>query len=143
MKIELSVSAKKITELMSVLTDDDLITLIALFKMAQVDRDQKKKKIAEEKIKAIAKEAGLTVILDDADRLQKRKVGSKNGAKARVKYHDKQTDNTWGGRGLKPAWIKALIAEGKDLKDYLTDDFRLDSEEKETTDKVAAAEFNS
>ena len=127
MKPELSINAKKITTLLVELTDDDLTNLIALFKIAQEDRNQHKKTIAEEKIKAIAKEAGLTVTLDDADRFQKRKVGTKPGVKARVKYCDKETGNTWGGRGLKPRWIKALIAEGKDLNEYLADSFKIDT----------------
>jgi DNA-binding protein H-NS len=121
--------AQKITGLIADLTDDDLVDLIARFKLEQEERDQKKKKAAEDKIKEIARAAGLTVTLDDADRAEKRKTGTKPGTKARIKYENKATGQTWGGRGLKPRWIKDLIAEGKDLKDYLTDSFRIDLEE--------------
>lgn len=137
MKAEMSGHAQKITELITEISDGDLIDLIARFKLEQEERDQKKKRAAEDKIKEIAREAGLSVRLDDADRFDKRKTGTKPGVKARIKYENKITGQTWGGRGLKPKWIKDLLAEGRDLKDYLTDSFKIDLEETNNSEAKA------
>jgi ParB/RepB/Spo0J family partition protein len=37
---------------------------------------------------------------------------------AGVKYRNAETGETWSGRGLKPAWLKAAIASGKSLSDF-------------------------
>jgi ParB/RepB/Spo0J family partition protein len=39
-------------------------------------------------------------------------------APAGVKYHDPLTDQTWSGRGLQPAWLKARLASGRTLADF-------------------------
>lgn len=46
-------------------------------------------------------------------------AGSKKGTRkpARIKYrHPQQTEQAWTGRGRKPAWVAAWIAEGNKLE---------------------------
>jgi len=45
-----------------------------------------------------------------------RRKGSK--LKVKVKYRD-ESGNTWTGRGLKPRWLTAALASGKQLSDFL------------------------
>lgn len=45
-----------------------------------------------------------------------KKKGSK--VKVKVKYRD-EAGNTWTGRGLKPRWLTAALANGKQLTDFL------------------------
>lgn len=35
-----------------------------------------------------------------------------------VRYRDAATGNTWSGKGLKPAWLRAALADGKTLADF-------------------------
>lgn len=47
-------------------------------------------------------------------------TGPKRGrrkARAAVKYRD-EAGNTWGGRGPRPAWLRAALASGKSLADF-------------------------
>lgn len=46
------------------------------------------------------------------------KAGGKRKAKAAaVKFRD-EAGNTWGGRGPRPAWLRAALAAGKSLSDF-------------------------
>lgn len=40
-------------------------------------------------------------------------------AKVAAKYRDPATGQTWSGRGLQPNWLKAALASGKTLSDFL------------------------
>lgn len=44
----------------------------------------------------------------------------KNGSGARLvpKYRNPQTGQTWSGRGLKPRWLQAALADGANLDDF-------------------------
>ncbi len=44
--------------------------------------------------------------------------GTKTGAKVAPKYRDPLTGSTWTGRGLKPKWLTAALAEGKSIIDF-------------------------
>jgi len=39
--------------------------------------------------------------------------------KVAAKYRDTATGQTWSGRGLQPNWLKAALASGKSLSDFL------------------------
>lgn len=40
-------------------------------------------------------------------------------AKVAAKYRDPATGQTWSGRGLQPNWLKAALASGKTLSNFL------------------------
>ncbi|MDZ5459601.1 H-NS histone family protein [Azohydromonas lata] len=43
-------------------------------------------------------------------------------AKVAAKYRNPATGESWTGRGLQPKWLKAALAEGKQLADFLIPD---------------------
>lgn len=129
MKPERSKKCESIMAMAGDLTHEDVNYLIAFFNLEAEKREKEEKKQAIAEIKAIAEKAGIAVSLDDSA-LKKRKTGAKPGFKAKVKYRNSETGDEWTGRGIKPKWIKDLITAGKKLDDYLTDDFKLDSNEK-------------
>ena len=89
--------------------------LEALAKDAQAKIKQKQAqglKDAYLQFKQIAKEHGSTIeeIL---------KVGKKAQKESNVAYRDPaDPKNVWAGRGRKPAWLEAALAQGKKLEDY-------------------------
>ena len=82
--------------------------------IADVQREERMEAIG--KVKAMMGEYGLTL----AD------IGTKSAAagpkkatsKVAAKYHDPATGDTWSGRGLKPKWLSAALASGRDLSDF-------------------------
>ena len=50
-----------------------------------------------------------------------KKATAKKPAKPPVKYRSPMTHETWSGRGLQPAWLKAALAAGAKLSDFLVD----------------------
>jgi DNA-binding protein H-NS len=44
--------------------------------------------------------------------------GSKKGSTVAPKYKDPESGATWSGRGLKPKWLQAAIASGKDVAEF-------------------------
>ncbi|NDY90562.1 H-NS histone family protein [Ideonella livida] len=68
------------------------------------------------KVKALMGEYGLTA----ADLVGKATIPQKpEGAKkVAAKYRNPASGETWTGRGLKPKWLAAALAEGKALEDF-------------------------
>jgi DNA-binding protein H-NS len=68
------------------------------------------------KVKSLMAEYGLTAA-DLAGRAPAapKAEGTK---KVAAKYRDPATNQTWTGRGLKPKWLQAALAEGKSLSDF-------------------------
>lgn len=44
---------------------------------------------------------------------------SRSGGKVAPKYRDPATGSTWTGRGLQPKWLKAALASGRKLSDFI------------------------
>jgi DNA-binding protein H-NS len=44
---------------------------------------------------------------------------ARKGGKVPPKYRDPATGTTWSGRGLQPNWLKAALANGRKLSDFL------------------------
>lgn len=40
------------------------------------------------------------------------------GRKVAAKYRNAATGDSWSGRGLKPNWLKAALADGKKIEDF-------------------------
>ena len=90
----------------------------ALLAEAEVLRKQE---IAEviQRIKAEMKEYGLTVAdLGGVAAGGQRKV-AKTKSTAPAKYRGPNGEMWAGGLGRKPEWVRALLAEGKNIEDYL------------------------
>lgn len=72
-------------------------------------------------IKNLMTQHGLTVA-DLGSRAAGGKAGravSGAGRKVAPKYRDAATGDTWTGRGLQPKWVKAALANGKKLEDFV------------------------
>jgi DNA-binding protein H-NS len=50
--------------------------------------------------------------------VQRVKASTRVGSTVAPKYRDPMTGATWTGRGLKPKWLSAQLAEGKSLEDF-------------------------
>ena len=46
------------------------------------------------------------------------KAGPRRGSKVPVKFRDPASGNAWSGRGLKPKWLQAALAQGCKLSDF-------------------------
>ena len=69
------------------------------------------------KIHALMNDAGLT--LADLKSLAKPpKLPTRAGKAAAVKYRDKQTGQTWAGRGLQPKWLRTALESGRAIDEF-------------------------
>ena len=68
------------------------------------------------KVKALMAEYGLTA----ADLAGKAPTAPKaeGSKKVAAKYRDPASGQAWTGRGLKPKWLQAALATGKQLSDF-------------------------
>ena len=69
------------------------------------------------KVRSLMADHGLTAADLSSGRNSSRSTASK-GAKVAAKYRNAETGATWSGRGLKPNWLKAALAEGKQLEEF-------------------------
>ena len=73
---------------------------------------------AVEKVRALMAEYGLSVA--DIGGKSSAKAKSKGGTgKVPAKYRNASTGDSWSGRGLQPRWLKAALASGKKLSDFV------------------------
>jgi DNA-binding protein H-NS len=85
--------------------------------IAEAKRQEKSGAIAQ--VKALMAEHGLTVADITAKSTAKAGKGGKGGgAKVAPKYRNRDTGETWTGRGLQPKWLRAAIAAGAKLGDF-------------------------
>jgi DNA-binding protein H-NS len=84
--------------------------------IAQTQRAERGAAIA--KVKALMEEYGLTAadlsLRKPASALPKKKPTRK----VPPKFRNKATGETWSGRGLQPRWLKAALADGRQLADF-------------------------
>ena len=69
------------------------------------------------KVRALMAEYGLTSA-DLAAKSAPRGSASK-GSKVAPKYRNPATGDTWSGRGLQPKWLRAAVAAGRKVEDFL------------------------
>jgi len=69
---------------------------------------------ALQQIRSLMSDYGLTV--DDLNAAKAK--GPKTGSNVAAKYRDPDSGATWSGRGPRPKWLNAKIAEGKNLQDF-------------------------
>lgn len=69
------------------------------------------------KVRALMDQHGLTVA--DLSQRANAKPRAGKGNKVAAKYRDKATGEAWSGRGLQPKWLKAALASGRKLADFV------------------------
>lgn len=81
----------------------------------------RKQEIAEviQRIKAQMKEYGVTLADLGASNSGVQRKAAKTKSTAPAKYRGPNGELWAGGLGRKPEWVRALLAEGKDIEDYL------------------------
>jgi DNA-binding protein H-NS len=87
--------------------------------IADVQREEKSSAIAQ--VKALMSQYNLTLADlggKSAPTGATRASGPRAGSKVAAKYRDPISGREWTGRGLKPNWLKAALAEGKSLDDF-------------------------
>ncbi|MEF7615970.1 H-NS histone family protein [Aquincola sp. MAHUQ-54] len=82
--------------------------------IADTQREERANAIA--KVKSIMSEHGLTVA--DLSQRAPSAPRAEGTRKVAAKYRNGETGETWSGRGLQPKWLKAALAEGKQLTDF-------------------------
>lgn len=88
----------------------------ALEKEIEATRRQEKAD-AISKVRALMSEYGLSAA--DLSTKSAAKSSGGKGSKVAVKYRNKATGDTWSGRGLQPKWLKAALAAGRKIEDFL------------------------
>lgn len=89
----------------------------ALLAQAELARKQELSEVIQD-IKAKMKQYGLTVADLGSAAPSQRKTGKSKSA-APAKYRGPNGELWAGGLGRKPEWVRALVAEGKSIDDYL------------------------
>ena len=71
------------------------------------------------RVKTLMAEYGLTLTdLGPRATAAPRRASGSTGNKVAPKYRHPTTGQTWSGRGLKPTWLAAALADGKALADF-------------------------
>lgn len=94
----------------------DLLAQRAEIERKITDAQREERSAAIAKVRALMAEFGLTAA-DIAGRTTAARARSKGG-KVAPKYRDKQTGDTWSGRGLQPKWLKAALAAGRRIEEF-------------------------
>ena len=84
-------------------------------RLAEVRRSERAGVIA--KVKALLAEHGLTTADLGGVSGGGKKSSLASDSKVAPKYRNPVTGDTWTGRGLKPKWVQAAIANGKTMDD--------------------------
>lgn len=100
---------------LSHMSEDELDSLIKSAQRAREEKKRGKKKEAIAEIMRLAASEGLTVKISEGSKPVSVRKGSKVSAKYRNPHNHEQT---WTGRGMKPRWLKALIDQGHDIREF-------------------------
>lgn len=88
-------------------------------KIAEVRREEHQAAI--NKVKSLMAEHGLSLadLAGGKPAAGPRSGAPKAASKVAVKYRNAATGDTWTGRGLQPKWLKAALAAGRKLDDFV------------------------
>ena len=87
-------------------------------KIADVQREERGNAVA--KVRAMMAEFGLTAA-DIAGKVSAVRASgaAKPTGKVAAKYRNAATNEEWTGRGLQPKWLKAALAAGAKIEDFM------------------------
>lgn len=99
----------------STLSEDELADLIAkASKELEYKREGKKRETVAQ-IRELASSIGVQVEIHETEK----KPVSRRGSAVPVKYRDRSNPkNVWTGRGMKPRWLSALLAQGRSIDEF-------------------------
>jgi DNA-binding protein H-NS len=105
---------------LSALSDDDLAALIGLAEQEQAARRERKRADFFLSIREQAQALGVAAedVVAALSRTDQRPAPDRR-AKVAPKYRNPANPaETWAGRGVKPKWMQALLAQGKSMDDF-------------------------
>jgi DNA-binding protein H-NS len=86
-------------------------------KLLREKQDSKRKDVISE-IRRLAASIGETVEFSGTV-VASKPVSSRKGIKVPIKYMNPgNATQTWTGRGVKPRWLRELVQQGRDLKEF-------------------------
>lgn len=89
-------------------------------RIAETQRAERTEAIAQ--IRSLMSQYGLTLAdigARPAAAALARAPAAREGVKVAPKYRDAATGQTWSGRGLQPNWLRAELAKGRSLSEFL------------------------
>lgn len=87
-------------------------------KIIDVQREERTNAIA--KVRALLAEFGLTAAdISGKAPTVRASAAVKPTGKVAIKYRNAGTGETWTGRGLQPKWLKAALASGAKIEEFL------------------------
>ena len=84
--------------------------------IAQTKKEERADAVA--KVHSLMAEYGLT-LADIGGKTTPKAKAKSGGGKVAPKYRNASTGESWSGRGLQPRWLKAALASGKKLSDFV------------------------
>lgn len=100
---------------LSDMSEVELSNMIENARKALKDKQESKRKEVLSKIKELAASISVNVEITEAGA----RASSRKGSSVPIKYRDPANSaNKWTGRGMKPKWLRELLDQGKDLKDF-------------------------
>lgn len=96
-----------------------ILDQIAKAETELVKAQQAQRAEAITKVRAAMAEAGITLAdIDDGTARRAPAAKTEKTSTVAPKYRDPVSGKTWSGRGLKPRWMTAAMAEGKKPEDF-------------------------
>jgi DNA-binding protein H-NS len=95
----------------------DLMAQKAALEKKIAEAQTQERAAAITQIKGLMAQYGLS-LADLGGKSAPAKAGPRKGSKVAVKYRDPASGNAWSGRGLKPKWLQAALAQGRKLSDF-------------------------
>jgi DNA-binding protein H-NS len=102
------------------LSDDDLVALLELVEQEQAARRERTREEFFASMRERAQELGVQPeeLAAELSRTGVRSVSDRR-AKVAPKYRNPaDVSETWAGRGVKPKWMQALLAQGRSMEEF-------------------------
>ena len=109
-----SQALKTIEEAIQQLPLDEIREATRMIEREEKRREREARKEAQQELKQVAQRYGfdLETLVEGGNT-----KGGRRQNKVAPKYKDPESGKTWTGRGRKPKWVEAWIAEGRDLEE--------------------------
>lgn len=97
------------------LSEQELTDMLAQASKALEQRRQQVRRETIAQMKELAASIGAEIVIRDEPAAGARQKSSK----VPVKYRDPANpDNAWSGRGVKPRWLQAYLAQGRSIDEF-------------------------
>jgi DNA-binding protein H-NS len=98
-------------------TLQELLAQKAAIEKQIIETQRQERTDAIARVRALMAEYGLSAA-DIVGKTAAPPARKQEGRKVEPKYRNPDTGETWSGRGLQPKWLKAALADGKNITDF-------------------------